>query len=115
MRHYGRQASSVGKQTRGLAPWVLWVGLAVGTSIAAPVGAQGIPDVVRPRSDSPTLPPGAGNDRQLAQPRSESPSPRVETPPPVPDRGIITPPVSGLGSTTVIRPPATDAMPIIRP
>ena len=79
--------------------------------VACPVGgawAQTIPEVVRPRSDTPTLPPGAGNDRSITPPRTENPLAGNEGVRPVPDNGVIAPPPAAMGSGMVIRPPASD-------
>ncbi len=85
-----------------------------GLLLAVPVWAQSVPEVVRPRSDSATIPPGP-SDGPMPPPRSENPLAESGAARPVPDSGVITPPVSGLGSTTVIRPPTDGAMPVIPP
>ena len=83
------------------------------TGTATPAPDQTLPEVVRPRTDTPTLP--RGNDGStMTQPRSEDPQVGGTTRP-IPDSGVIAPPVSGLGTTPVIRPPATGSMPVIPP
>ena len=108
-------AVAVAAERPALAPWMVWAGLAAGLLAAAPVWGQTIPEVVKPRTDAPTLPPGSGNDQGLTRPRSENPLPQAGTARPLRDSGVIAPPVSGLGSTAIIKPPATDGMPIIPP
>jgi hypothetical protein len=83
------------------------------TGSATPTPDPTLPEVVRPRSDTPTLPPG-NDGRTTAQPRSENPQVEGNVRP-VPDSGVIAPPVSGMGTTPVIRPPATGTMPVIPP
>ncbi len=83
------------------------------TGTATPTPDQTLPEVVRPRPSTPTLP--RGNDGStMTAPRSEDPQVGGTTKP-IPDSGVIAPPVSGLGTTPVIRPPATGTMPVIPP
>ena len=82
------------------------------TGSATPAPEQTLPEVVRPRPDTPTLPPG-NDGNTTVQPRSENP--QVGGGRPVPDNGVIAPPVSGMGTTPVIPPPATGTMPVIPP
>lgn len=93
-----------------------WVLAALATAVlAASAGAAGaqapvVPDRVDP---APTLPPGAGGDRGSPVPRSETPLAPDTGARPLPDSGVVTPPVAG--STPIIRPPATGQMPVIAP
>lgn len=103
-------------------PWgVLAVGLAIATLSAAraqpvvpdvvqPQTAPVVPEVVQPQTGNAVTPPSAGGG-PATQPRSENPL--VQGPRPVPDNGVIAPPVQGVGP--VLRPPATSDMPVIPP
>lgn len=92
----------------------LLLGIAVLVACAGLAAAQSVPDVVRPGSNSLSLPPSGSAQ---PAPRVTSESPLAVTPPvsPVPDRGIVAPPASGTGSPAVIAPPAGGTMPIIPP
>ena len=86
-----------------------------GSLVAGPVfGQSAVPELVKPRSAGPTLPPGR-DGTTTPQPRSESPQTDAGSNRPIPDNGVIAPPVSGLGSPSVIKPPAQGTMPIIPP
>lgn len=71
-----------------------------------------VPEVIKPRSDAPTLPPSS-NGTATPQPRSENPLTQNGTRP-IPDSGVIAPPPS-LGQTPVIKPPAESNTPVIPP
>ena len=108
------------KQARGRAivarlpaentPWWLWAIFSIGLLCTMPVHAQ---STVVPERQAPTLPPGAGGDQGLSTPRSETPTAPLDGTRPVPDQGVMTPPVGG--STPVIRPPSVGTMPVIPP
>lgn len=90
--------------------WV-WAAFAIGLLGSMPVWAQ---TTVVPEREAPTLPPGAGGDRELSRPNSEVPAAPLDGSRPVPDRGMVArPPVNG--STPVIRPPVAGTMPVIPP
>lgn len=90
--------------------WWLWATLAAGLLAAMPAWAQ---STAVPERQGPTIPPGAGGDRDLSTPRSETPSAPLDGARPIPDRGVVAPPSTG--STPVIRPPAVGTMPVIPP
>lgn len=117
MNQGGRTRRSVGiaASSRNETVLLVWVLLVAGLLLSVPVWAQSVPEVVRPRSESPILPPGP-SDGPAPRPRSENPLAESGVGRPIPDTGVITPPASALGSpTTVIRPPADSAMPVIPP
>ena len=108
-----RRATSqamVGKATAGVAAWWIWAILAIGVLGSVSALAQ---STVVPEREAPTLPPGAGGDQGLTTPRSETPGTPLDGTRPVPDRGVVAPPMSG--STPVIRPPSVGTMPVIPP
>ena len=125
-RIYRRRAQAVVARAHA-PPWWVWAGLAAGLLAGtAPGWSQTVvpevvrpevvrPEVVRPGADTPTLPPNAGNDTQLTQPRSENPLTRPDGTRPLPDNGVIVPPPSAPGSTPVIRPPVIDNGAVIAP
>lgn len=78
--------------------------------VSAPAFAQTVPEVVKPRSDSP---PPARDGR--AGGRSDSPPIEEGGRKTIPDSGVIKPPASGAATTPVIKPPSTGTMPVIRP
>lgn len=105
----------VRKPERAEALLLVWVVAVAGLLLAVPVWAQSVPEIVRPQSPAPTIPP---NPADGAAPRPRSENPLTDSGPvrPIPDGGVIAPPVSGLGAPTpVIRPPAEGAMPVIPP
>ena len=132
MQRQRYRTRSVGLRERPVPFWA-WALVAGGLISAIPTWGQGgpgqpgaggqtgaeqaqapstpVPEMVRPRSNTPTLP--EGNDG------SSMPAPRSENPQvggsgrPVPDRGVIAPPVSGV--TPVIPPPVAGTMPVIPP
>ena len=71
--------------------------------------SQPVPEVVRPQSQSPTLPPSGPPSGPPGGPDAGTGGR------PIPENGVIVPPVSGAGSTTVIRPPSVGSMPVIVP
>ena len=101
------------EESKGQAWWTVW--FVAGAMIAAttPSWGQGtVPEVVRPPSGAATIPPG--NDGAAGHaPRTDNPQVGGGGLRPVPDTGVIAPPVTGGGA--VIRPPATGAMPVIPP
>ena len=102
----GRQAVAVVGR-RGdvvMGSWALGVAAML---IAVPVLAQSAPD-------SATLPPRP-TDGAVPQPRSDNPLVDGGGVRPIPDSGVIKPPMTGLGSPAVIAPPATGTMPVIKP
>lgn len=79
-----------------------------------PGTAPAVPEVVNPSTSAPTLP--QGNDDTLTPvPRSDNSQVGGGGARPVPDNGVIAPPVPGAGSAMVIKPPVTGSMPVIRP
>ena len=118
-RRMARRARAIARQ-RQVVPWWAWALVACGVVAGMPSWGQGtvqptspsaVPEVVRPRSDTGTIPPG--NDGGVSRPRSENPLAGGDTVRPVPDNGVITPPATGGGA--VIRPPVSGVMPIIPP
>lgn len=114
------RAKATGLQQRPV-HWWGWVLVAGGLIAAVPSWGQGgvpqspggvVPEAVRPRSSSPTIP--QGNDGSV-MPVPKSDDTQVNGGRPVPDRGVIVPPISGMGTTPVIRPPAAGGMPVIPP
>jgi hypothetical protein len=103
-------ARAMAARQRPEAPWWLWAALAAGLLAAMPAWAQ---STAVPERQAPTIPPGAGGDRGLSTPRSETPSAPLDGARPIPDRGVVAPPSTG--STPVIRPPAAGTMPVIPP
>lgn len=93
------------------APWWIWAAFAIGLLGSLPVWAQ---DTAVPEREAPTLPPGAGGDKVLPTPRSETPAAPLDGARASPDRGMVTPPPVA-GSTPVIRPPVVGTMPVIPP
>ena len=93
-----------------IAPWWLWATLLIALLGATAAHAQG--NAV-PERQAPTLPPGAGGDRGLSMPRSETPATPLDGTRPVPDQGVMAPPTGG--ATPVIRPPSVGTMPVIPP
>ena len=102
-RNRGARAIAVQRRRPDPAPWWVWAAVAAGLLATMPAWGQApvVPEQVEPR----TLPPGAGGEQGLTTPRSETP---------IPDNGVVAPPVTG-GNSPVIRPPATGTMPVIRP
>ena len=105
--------------------WVVIVAMAL-TLLVGIMGmarAQSVPEVVKPRIDSPALPSTEG--KALPQPRSENPLAPNGAAKPVPDPGVVAgtqeqpqsavikPPV--IGTMPVIPPPSTGGMPVIPP
>lgn len=81
--------------------------------VSGGVAAQTVPEVVKPQSQSPTIPPSGGANG--ATPRSENPLTDGGGVRPIPDSGVIRPPASSGETTPVIKPPATGTMPVIPP
>ncbi len=101
---------------RNQAPWLLAMAaaaaiLVLGVTLARAQTA--VPEVVQPKTDSPTLPPSRADGPSTPQPRSENPLANSGAARPIPDSGVITPPPTN--TTPVIRPPATGTMPVIPP
>ena len=103
-----------------IVPWWAWMLVAAGAVAGMPSWGQGsvapaapnaaVPEVVRPQGEGATIPPG--NDGGVPRPRSENPL-AGDVVRPVPDNGVIAPPVTGGGA--VIRPPVAGVTPIIPP
>ncbi len=106
-----RASGRVAMRRQELMPWWIWAALAIGLLRLTPAWAQ---TPVVPEREAPTLPPGAGGDRELSTPRSETPEAPLGNVRPMPDGGVLAPPPVG-GATPVIRPPATGTMPVIPP
>ena len=104
---HGRGAARARVAERPVVSWSLAALTALGVVVCgvSVARSQPVPEVVRPQSQSPTLVPGGppGGPDAGAGGR------------PIPDNGVIVPPVSGAGSTTVIRPPSVGSMPVIVP
>ena len=95
------------------AAWWVWALASAALLPALPALAQQpVPEVVKPPAgDSATIPqtPGSSGGRPL----SENPLVDGGRTKPVPDTGVIPPPVTG--TMPVIKPPATASMPVIPP
>lgn len=118
-RGFTARAVGVADSGRGAWVWLTAAALCCGMAGTAWGQASIVPEKIdpRPAPAAPTLPPGAGGDRELTTPRSETPLAPTDGARPVPDGGVLVPPSTG--STPVIQPPAMGAggspMPVIPP